>query len=152
MITYLLKFLAIYFACLFKFIAGPVLGLAAGFSVLETMIVTLAGMMTSVVFVTYLGQWFKLYWQVKVTAKKKVFSKKNRRIVSVWRKFGVIGIAALTPVLLTPIGGTIIMTAFNVDHRKIISSMLISGIIWGLIFSLSIEYILAFPLLAQLFR
>lgn len=148
MIEYFLKFGAIYFACLFKFVAGPVLGAAAGYSIFEIVLVTVGGMMSSVLFVTYLGNWFKSHW--KLTVSKKRFTKRKRRIVQIWRKFGIIGIAFCTPLFLTPIGGTIIMVAFNVKKEKILFSMLVSGLIWAVLMGLSIDWVLSFPLSQKL--
>lgn len=150
MITYLLKFLAIYLTCLFKFVAGPILGSAAGYSILEITIVTLSGMMTSVFLITYLGEWIKANWTVKVTKKRNKFSKKNRRIVQVWQKFGPIGIAAITPMLLTPIGGTIIMSAFRVEKKIVFTYMFVSGLFWAILLSASIEQILSLPFIDKL--
>ncbi|MBW3468773.1 hypothetical protein EGN73_13265 [Arthrospiribacter ruber] len=145
---YFLKFSAIFFACLFKFIAGPVLGAAAGYGIFEIVLVTVGGMMTSVVFVTYLGNWFKSHWTL--TVKKKRFTKRKRRIVQLWQKFGIIGIAVCTPLFLTPIGGTIIMVAFNVKKEKILFSMLISGLVWAFLMGLSIDWILSFTVFQKL--
>lgn len=150
MIPYLLKFLGIWFACLFKFIAGPVLGSAANYSLMEIVAVTVGGMMTSVIFVTYLGEWFKSNWTLKVSEKK--FTKRKRTIVKTWKKFGPAGIAALTPAILTPIGGTIILTAFNVKKSKILIYMLISSVIWALFLGSSINWILSIPFFDHLLR
>lgn len=145
---YFLKFLAIFFICLFKFVAGPVLGAAAGFSLFEIILVTLGGMMFSVFFVTYLGDWVKSHWTLNV--KKKRFTKRKRRIVQLWQKFGVLGIAIATPIFLTPIGGTIIMLAFNVKKNKIFSYMFISGLIWAFLMGSSINWIMTIPFFQKL--
>ncbi|WP_291780362.1 hypothetical protein [Cecembia sp.] len=147
---YLFKFIAIWFACLFKFIAGPILGSAANYSLLEIVLVTLAGMMSSVAMVTFLGEWFKSHWSLKVSEKK--FTKKNRRIVKTWQKFGPAGVAAITPLILTPIGGSIILTAFNVRRRKIMAYMLLSGFIWSLVLGGSIHWLLSIPFFDFLLR
>jgi hypothetical protein len=91
---------------------------------------------------TFLGEWMKKNVLSKFYKEKKVFSAKNRKIVKIWRRYGPIGIAILTPILLTPIGGTVIMTSFNVSKNIIFRYMLISGIIWGLIFTLGIQQIM----------
>jgi uncharacterized membrane protein len=127
---------------MFKFVAGPTLGYAAGLSLIEMLLVTIGGMMTSVILMTFLGEWMKKNVLSKFYKEKKVFSVKNRKIVKIWRKYGPIGIASLTPILLTPIGGTVIMTSFNVPKNIIFRYMLISGIIWGLIFSIGIQQIM----------
>lgn len=151
MTEYVLKFFAIYVASLFKFISGPVLGTAAGFSLLEIVVVTVLGMMTSVAVMTFAGEWLKSNWDLKLTPKRKRFSPRTRRIVAIWRKFGAIGIAAITPLVLTPIGGTIVMTAFNVKRQKIFFYMLISALVWALIFGTSINWLLTIPIFEDLF-
>jgi hypothetical protein len=145
MIDYVATFLGIYLLCLFKFIAGPVLGAAAGFSVFEIEVVTVAGMMTSVVAFTYLGDWIKKTWTIKIRKNTRRFTSRTRNIIKIWQKFGVYGIAALTPIFLTPIGGTILLTSFGIPKRKIITSMFVSAVIWALFFAVSIKEILRIP-------
>lgn len=150
MIEYILQFLAIYIVCLFKFIGGPVLGTAADYSVFEIMAVTVSGMMTSVVIFTYLGEWIKERWLANSKKTKKKFTPKTRRIIQIWQKFGALGVAAITPLVLTPIGGTIILTSFGVRRRIILSYMLVSAICWSLVLGLSINQILEIPFLRNL--
>lgn len=145
MTSYIWKFLGIYIACLFKFISGPVLGAAAGFSLGEIVLVSVGGMMTTVISVTYIGDWFKSYWNLRISPNRKRFSPKSRKIVRVWRKFGPVGVAVFTPIFLTPIGGTIVMNAFNVNRRKIILYMSISALFWALVLGGSINWILSIP-------
>lgn len=150
MIEYILQFLGIYFICLFKFIGGPVLGSAANYSVLEIVIVTTSGMMTSVLLFTYLGEWIKHQWHIKIKKRGKTFSPKTRRMITIWQKFGPSGVAALTPLILTPIGGTILLTSFGVKKRKIFLYMLISAVLWALFFALTINEILDIPFFKNL--
>jgi hypothetical protein len=145
-----LTFFGIYLLCLIKFFAGPVLGAAAGYNAWEIIGVSVSGMMTSVTFFTFLGARVKKALQAKSSTQKKVFTKKNRRIVRIWGSYGEVGIALLTPILLTPIGGTLILVSFGSDKRKILLYMLLSGLAWGALFSFSIEWILSFPLVANL--
>jgi hypothetical protein len=152
MTGYIIKFIGIYFACLFKFISGPVLGAAAGFSLLEIVIVSVGGMMTTVLGLTYIGDWFKSFWDLRISPNKKRFSPRSRKIVKVWRKFGPIGVAIFTPLFLTPIGGTIVMNAFNVKKKKIILYMFISALMWSLILGGSINWILSIPFFDTLIR
>lgn len=151
MTQYSLKFFAIYAASLFKFISGPVLGAAAGFSLAEIVLVTVLGMMTSVAVMSFAGDWVKSYWDLKMTPKRKRFSPRTRRIVRIWKKYGPIGIAAITPLVLTPIGGTIVMTAFNVKREKIFAYMLASALFWALIFGISIDWLLGISMFRNLF-
>ncbi|WP_439481984.1 hypothetical protein [Cyclobacterium plantarum] len=150
MSDYLITFLGIYFLCLFKFIAGPLLGIAAGYGLWEIVVVTVSGMMTSVLFFTFLGEWFKKNWSGFTKKEKKKFTRRTRGIIKVWQKFGVFGIAFLTPVILTPIGGTVVLTSFGIKKRKIILSMLISALFWSIIMGISIEKLLEIPLFKNL--
>ncbi|WP_162340916.1 hypothetical protein [Cyclobacterium salsum] len=150
MSEYLITFLGIYFLCLFKFIAGPLLGYAAGFGLWEIVAVTVSGMMTSVVLFSFLGEWFKKNWVLITRKKSKTFSKKTRSIIKVWHKFGVWGIAFLTPVILTPIGGTVVLTSFGIDKKKILFAMLISSLFWAILFGISIDKLLEIPFLKKM--
>ena len=150
MIEYLITFAGIYFLCLFKFVAGPLLGAAAGYSILEIVIVTVSGMMTSVVLFTYLGDWFMRNWNVLISKKPKRFTKRTRNVIKVWKKFGIWGIALLTPLILTPIGGTVVLTSFGIAKKKILLTMLVSALIWAFVFGLSIEELLKIPFLKNL--
>ncbi|MCH7402809.1 hypothetical protein ACFOUP_17215 [Belliella kenyensis] len=152
MTTYLIKFFLIYLSCLFKFVAGPILGTAAGYGLWEIVLVSVSGLMTTVFLFTYLGEWIKRNWTFNLRKKKKRFSKNSRRIVKVWQKFGPIGIAAITPMLLTPIGGTIVMIAFRVEKKKVFLYMFVSGMFWAIILGASIQQILNIPYIGDLIR
>lgn len=143
-------FLGIYILTLFKFIAGPVLGFAAGYSPIEIIFVTVLGMMSSVILFTFLGSKLKKIFQSKFGKPNKIFSKKNRRIVTLWSKYGELGIAFLTPLFLTPVGGTLILVSFGTKKRKIFSYMFLSALIWAIFFSFSIDWILTIPFISNL--
>ena len=148
MIGYILKFLAIYFICLFKFIGGPVLGTAAGYSIVEIVLVTVLGLMTSVIVFTYIGSFMKAKYKLIFQPKSKLFTRRNRKIVKVWQNFGAMGVAAITPLLLSPIGGAIVMNAFGVRKKKIFTYMFISGLVWALFFATTIDWLLSIPMVA----
>ena len=99
-----------------------------------TMVVTIAGMMTSVVAFMYFGEWFKRRIIRRFRKKKKkTFSPGNRRIVKIWKRYGPFGVAILTPIFFMPIVGTLILTSFNVNRKKILTYMLISAVFWAVV-------------------
>jgi hypothetical protein len=66
---------------------------------------------------------------------KKVFSKKSRRWVKVKSKFGLFGIAALTPILLSiPIGCFIAMRYYK-NKKKVFLYLFLAVVAWSLIFA-----------------
>lgn len=136
----ILKYLTVAFASMFKFLIGPVMGYGFGLSFMESFIFTLVGMMSSVLIFSILGKWLKEKILVRFQKNKKRFTPKNRMRVRIWRKYGLTGIAFLTPLVLTPIVGTLISAHFGEHWRKIFIYMLISAVFWGLI-CISILYI-----------
>jgi hypothetical protein len=62
---------------------------------------------------------------------KKVFTKRNRRLVTIFRKYGLFGISFLTPVLLSIPIGTIVANSFESNKRKIFLYMFISILFWS---------------------
>jgi hypothetical protein len=131
----LIKFFSIFLLTMVKFIAGPVGGYAAGFSLFTTIVVTILGMMSSVMLFTFLGTFIRERIFSRLFKKRNTFTKRNRKFVTIWRKYGVIGVAALTPLLLTPIGGTLLLTSFRTPKSLIMMYMSISSVIWAIVMS-----------------
>ena len=132
----ILKVLSIVvFPSALKFFLGPIFGYLKGYHILIRLVGTVAGMMLSVVSFTFFGDLIRVAiakW-FPSNKKKKRFTASNRRIVTVWKKFGLAGVAAFTPVLFTPIPGTIVAVSFGATKGKILLYMLISAIVWSLI-------------------
>ncbi|GGF05902.1 hypothetical protein [Hymenobacter cavernae] len=115
-----------------KFLGGPVAGVAAGLTPSLTWGLTVAGMMTSVIVVSGLGRAWALHQRRRRQLRgKPVFSRRSRGIVRIFRRFGMPGIAFLTPILFSPIGGTVIATQLHVPRMRILLHMLWSAVFWG---------------------
>jgi uncharacterized membrane protein len=126
--------MSVYLISMVKVIGGPLAGISLGLSYLETVLFTAAGMMTSVVVFSYVGRKAsKMYSQYRRRRKLPVFGRKSRRIVHIWRNFGVVGVAFFTPLFLTPIFGTIVAAVFGVPRRQIFLHMLWSAVMWSFI-------------------
>jgi membrane protein DedA with SNARE-associated domain len=138
MIEELLKALPIYISCLFKFIVGPVAGYGTGLHIVTTILVTILGMMTSVVAITFFGDWLRMKLLKNWISRQKKFSARSRRVVMVWKKFGLAGIALLTPILFTPIGGALIAVSLGAPKYRILLYMLISASVFAILFTILI--------------
>nr|WP_304608518.1 hypothetical protein [Pontibacter anaerobius] len=113
--------------------------MSLGLSYIETALLTVAGMMTSVVIFSIIGQAVSKWFSARRRAMKKpMFNKKNRRIVQVWQRFGVPGVAFLTPILLTPIFGTIVVALFGAPRKNIFLHMLWSAVFWSALLNLMV--------------
>ena len=136
----LLKAVPVFVSSMFKFVLGPVGGYAAGLHIVTTIITTVLGMMASVFAFTFFGEWIrtKIIHRFSKKKNKKKFSPANRRFVTIWKRYGIAGVAALTPILLTPIGGTILAVSFGSPKDKIVVYMFISAAFWSIVFSFAI--------------
>lgn len=128
-----LKYLSVIGGTMIKFIFGPTIGFAAGLSYWETAICTFVGMMIAVSAVTFLGLPFRRFLLQKFASNAKKFTPRKRMIVRIWKKYGIIGIAFLTPLILTPIGGSIIAVSFGEKSYRIMLFMIISAAIWAVL-------------------
>jgi hypothetical protein len=68
-----------------------------------------------------------------IRPKKKIFTARNRRIIKIWQGYGLVGLAALTPILFSIPIGTFIMTRFESNNKKILWYMLVSITCWSLL-------------------
>ncbi len=130
------KYLVVFGLSMLKFLLGLAAGAGFKLPFLVTAAISILGMMTSVVlFTSFLGKFFH-QWAMKTFFKgQKLFTKGNRRKITIWNKFGLFGVALLTPVLFSPIGGAIIANAFGETKERIFIYMLGSAVLWALSFS-----------------
>ncbi len=137
MIAEIIKYVTIYLLTMIKFIAGPTLGQAAGLSWGATVFITVAGMMTSVLL-------FSSHKLKKLALsrfkKRKKFTKSSRRFVMIWKKYGLFGVSFLTPIIFTPIGGTILASFVGGKRKTIIYYMLFSAVFWSIVFTTIFYY------------
>jgi hypothetical protein len=139
MVEEIAKAIPVFLFSALKFIFGPTEGyFVSHLHFLTTVIATVSGMMTSVIAFTYFGEWlrhvlFKRFFHKKdndTTA-----GKKSNRFSGFIAKYGLSGVAFLTPVFLTPIGGTILAVSLTKSKNKILIYMFISAVFWALIFT-----------------
>ena len=135
MYSELLKYVSVYLLSMTKFMAGPSIGMAVGMPILGTVVISVLGMMTSVLIFSVIGEKSgyprisKLIDYVK--SKKSI----NDRFMYLWKRFGVAGVTFLTPVFFTPIIGTILVVAMGSPKTKILLYMFLSAVFWSITLS-----------------
>lgn len=67
----------------------------------------------------------------KKSEPKKIFTRRNRSIVKIWKKYGLYGIAFLTPIILSIPIGTIIANSLVDNRKKILLYMFVSLVFWS---------------------
>ena len=70
---------------------------------------------------------------------RRIFSSRSRKMVRLWRKYGLMGMAAVTPMIFSIPLGIFFMTRFEKNKRKIILYMFISITTWSLILTSAFE-------------
>jgi len=128
-----------------KFLSAPITSLNIGFGYLETLLITTLGGIVGVISFYYLSTAVMLLiarvrhkegTEKKVNKKKKrVFTWKNKLIVKVKREYGLIGLAALTPTILSIPVGTFLAARYFSDPKKVITYLSASVLVWSIIVS-----------------
>ncbi|OWP61839.1 hypothetical protein CDA63_17285 [Hymenobacter amundsenii] len=132
MLPSLLKYASVFAIGMFKFVAAPIAGVAAGLPMTIIWGLTVAGMMTTVILISSVGQTWALHLRKRRQEKgKPLFSRRTRTVVRIYKRFGMVGIAFLTPVLFSPVGGTVIATQLHVPRWRIVLHMAWSAVFWG---------------------
>ncbi|SDM87881.1 hypothetical protein [Siphonobacter aquaeclarae] len=135
------KYISVALASMLKFVAGPLAGLALELTWWESAACTVAGMMMSVLLFTFLGRQIRRWWEQFRKTRPRLFSPRTRRAVRVYRAFGIAGIACLTPLLFTPIGGTLLAVSFKASPQRILLWMMVFGVVWGIVLTLAIYHV-----------
>ncbi len=124
-----------------KFVFGAVpMALSFGFSFFEAVTVTTIGGFTGVTFFVMMSDRLIANYKIKQAKKKteypiasppKIFTRTNRIIVYIKKRFGLLGIALLTPLLLSiPIGCFVAVRYFK-EKQRILIYMFASILFWS---------------------
>ena len=149
------EYIAVALASAFKFVGGPLAGMAMGLTWLETTVCSTVGMMLTVLLITYGSSLFRRlsalrgFPRVKGWAhapkwffkSPKQFSKTTRLAVKVKNRLGLWGVAFLTPFLFTPVLGTFIALSFRFPKHEIVQKMLVCGLLAGFLQTMVIHYL-----------
>ena len=117
-----------------KFFFSPSAALLAGYSFFETIFITVVGGYTGFVLFFFAGKamvaWFHRVFKRK---KKKLFNKRNRMIVKIKAKYGLMGIAVLTPLLLSIPVGALLASYYFPRAKRTLPIFFICLVIWSFI-------------------
>ena len=135
MFSEIIKYISVYLLSMVKFMAGPPLGVAVGISTMETILISIFGMMTSVVIFSLIGEKINVSWLPKFIREARSKKPTNKKFINLWNRFGIFGVSFLTPILFTPIGGTLLVTAMGSPKGKVITYMFFSAVFWSITLS-----------------
>jgi len=131
----------------FKFAATfPLVIFQFDFRFMETILWTNVGGIAGIYFFAFLSEKILDWWKRAFhrsnkhimedeQQEKKIFTRKNRRIVRIKKSYGLIGIALVTPFLLSiPVGVFLVVRYYNTSKNKFLY-LIASNLIWSLIYT-----------------
>ena len=131
----------------FKFAATfPLVIIQYEFSFLETILWTNVGGILGVCFFAFLSEKLLAWWKRLFRRSnrkiledeqqvKKIFTRRNRRIVRIKQKYGLIGIALITPFLLSiPVGVFLMVRHYRSSKLKFLY-LIAANLIWSVIYT-----------------
>lgn len=122
-----------------KFVLGSIpMALGFGFSFFETVVVTSSGGFTGVLIFVFSSNYLIKSYKKRIKEKRekeqkpvRKFTKKNKMIIAIKRKFGLTGIALAAPILLSIPLGCFLAVRYFKNLQKIIAYMFASVLFWS---------------------
>ena len=155
-----LKILIVFLVSSIKFLIAPALSFGMGLNFLQTWLSTTAGGIVGVIGFFFLSRWLiqlytkyffyyfhllkvKIYRLLNLNIPKLIparrFTRQNRMIIKIVKRFGLAGIVILTPVLLSIPVGTFIATRYYSANRFLLLYLCASVLFWSLFMSSAIS-------------
>jgi len=155
-----IKILIVFLVSSIKFLIAPALSFGMGLNFMQTWLSTTAGGLVGVIGFFFLSRWLiqlysryffyyfhllkvKIYRFLNLNAPilipKRKFTRQNRLIIKIVKKFGLAGIVILTPVLLSIPLGTFIATRYYSANRFLLLYLCASVLFWSLFMSSAIS-------------
>lgn len=124
--------------CAVKYMIGVASGLATDFSFIELFLCYFIGGSLGMIAYTLFGNQIMNWWKSRKSQNSNNPSKNEPKEdwkIKIWNKFGLMGIAIITPPILSQPVGTAISLGFGTPAHKVIFAMCFSILIWSLIFA-----------------
>jgi len=143
----ILEYLSVVALSSLKVLPGLALSLVYQMNVFEIFITLSVGGILGVFIFTFLGEQIRNGIKKRRQRKQKDNPKplkirKARKILRIWNKWGLVGVAILTPPMISPPFGAIISVAFRAKRSQIILYLCISVVAWAALFAILGEQIL----------
>jgi len=123
----------ILFGSIIKFSMGALTAIAYNLG-LEGSLANIIGGIIGIVLFTYMGSFIQDYFVRKYPWYfKRRFTASNRFLVRVKQRFGLNGIALITPVILSIPVGVLVALTLTHNKKRIVVSMVFSLLFWGAI-------------------
>lgn len=148
-VTHWLKILEVGLISSVKFLLAPFEAERQGMNFVQAFAVTTAGGTLGIFLFYYAGGLIASWWGHNVAKiksfftrrplsdfegeNKRIFTRGNKRIVRIKQKFGLAGIAFITPCLISIPIGTLVAVAFYPKRKIVLIYLLVSLLLWSLV-------------------
>ena len=137
-----------------KFLFAPFTVTASSYSLIETIAITITGGFAGVLFFFRFGGWAldRLTLLMYGDKPRKRITRKNRLIIWVKSKLGIVGLSLITPSLISiPLGALLAAKYFRSDKRTV-PFLMLSVVFWSLVLSTfsHLVYPLLIPIISGL--
>ena len=120
-----------------KSLGGPITAFGLGLSPVESTVLSSVGMLLTATLVAFGGE------RVRAPIArflKRVFPKQFDRpmhpgVLRIFERYGMAGIAFITPLFLSPPGGAVAAVVFQVERKRVVSALTIAGVVWSVIYT-----------------
>ncbi len=137
----MISYITVTALCAVKYMVGIASGLATDLSFVELFLCYFTGGSIGMVLYTLFGSQIRRWWNKKknqgITETRNDSNTKKDWKQKIWDKFGLVGIAFITPPILSQPIGTALSLGFGAPAHKVIIAMCISTFFWSLVFAYS---------------
>ncbi len=141
----LFKLIPIFLLCMVKFVVGvPAMYAATRWDFLPLFLVSSVAGICGVVAFLFFETWLSKMWNAfmlrfrkpKQRVKPKLFTRRNRLLVKILRRYGLPGIAFITPTLISIPVGSVLAGRLFPDHKKVFVNLSVSVLLWSAFLSI----------------
>lgn len=135
-----LKILSVFITCLIFYGKAGIPSAVAlfKFDFWKVMLMASSSAVTGSILFTYMSATLIKWWHNFRLKRhrihsKKIFTKFNRRVIHIKQRFGLIGIAFITPIVGIPVGAYVAERFFK-DKKRVIIYLSLAAIVWAFVF------------------
>lgn len=132
--SYWLQIVGLMLLSSIKFLFAPATVLVSGFDYWDTILITTSGGWLGVLIFYYFGKiivglFMRRYFASK--KKKQKFTRSNKLIIRIKSKFGIFGLALVSPVIISIPVGSILAARYFGDDKRAVYAMMGSVLLWS---------------------
>ena len=146
----IIKYIIVFLLCMVKFVVAVPSGFATlNLPFIPFVLFTSAGGITGVLAFSFFSNYIFKAWDFIIsslgfkvihTKPKRRFTRASRIYTKIIKNYGLIGVALITPTIISIPVGTVLALKLFPDKRKVIFALSLSVLLWSFLMSFSLYY------------